>query len=96
MPLLTAATSLVLDTAKAPPDASHLVSGLDRADQLTGWAFFAVSETLTFFPKIKSNGVIQLLLSIAIRAFPYEPPRRRPEPMTLERFLRGLRNRRRR
>lgn len=95
---VTAATSALLASppahaaAAAPPP----VIEVDKADQLTGWLLFAASETLTFFPRVRANGVIQLLLGIAIRAFPYEPPQRRSEPMTLSRFLRERGGRRRR
>lgn len=76
-------------SSQAPP-----VFEVGRADLAVGFGLWAVSEALSFMPRLRANGVIQLLLSLAIRAFPYEPPRRRSEPMTLGRFLQG-RNRRR-
>lgn len=95
-PLLAqAASQMLLNTPHAAP-AAGVGFDVDRADVAVGFGLWVISEALSFMPRLRANGVIQLLLSLAIRAFPYEPPVRRREPMTLSRFLRGLGTGRRR
>lgn len=48
-------------------DAQHL--------EYIGLALFVASELIGMNPKMRSNSVLQLLLSAAIRAFPYSPRR---------------------
>lgn len=82
----------------AAPEAVHQIAaaaGVDRPEWAIGFGLWVVSESLSFMPGVRANGVLQLLLSLAMRAFPYEPPRRKPEPMTLTRFLRERGRRRR-
>lgn len=86
--LAEAATQLLLNGAPAAAAPAAPALGVDQADLAVGFGLWVISEALSFMPGIRANGVIQLLLSLAIRAFPYEPPQRRREAMTLARFLR--------
>jgi hypothetical protein len=52
---------------------------LDSAhvEVLIGFGLFFLSEGLSLMPKVKANGVLQLLLEAARRAYPYSPKGRR-------------------
>lgn len=45
-----------------------------------GLALFVASEIVGINPKWRSNSLLQLLISAALRAFPYEP-KRKPNPL---------------
>jgi len=48
-----------------------------HVEVLIGFGLFFLSEALSLFPRVKANGVLQLLLAAALRAFPYSPRGRR-------------------
>lgn len=94
---IASVTSLLVGAAPAAPAAAGPSAGPpENIEVMIGFGLWALSEALSFLPRFRANGVIQLLLSLAIRAFPYEPPQRRREPMTLTRFLRERMTRQRR
>ena len=92
--LAEAATQLLLNNAPAAAPHQAPLFEVERVDVAVGFGLWAASEALSFMPRLRANGLIQLLLSLAIRAFPYEPPRQKREPMTLGRFLKGRGRRR--
>jgi|1048.fasta_scaffold160863_2 hypothetical protein len=49
----------------------------EHVELLIGFGLFFLSEGLSLTPKVKSNGVVQLLLAAARRAYPYQPKGRR-------------------
>lgn len=85
--LANVAASALLNAPQAAGATAPPIFEVGKTDVAIGLGLWAASEILSFMPRVRANGVIQLLLSLAIRAFPYEPPQRRREPMTLARFL---------
>lgn len=51
----------------------------EHVEVLIGFGLFFLSEALSLSPRTRSNGVLQLLLNAARRAYPYEP--RKPESL---------------
>jgi len=50
----------------------------DHVDVLIGFGLFFLSEYCGINSKLKSNSVLQLLFTVALRAFPYEVRRKQP------------------
>jgi hypothetical protein len=44
----------------------------EHVELLIGFGLFFLSEALSLSPRTRSNGVLQLLLSAARRAYPYQ------------------------